>query len=255
MVRLLAFILTISHLSTACITPVKTSERYGIEPHHEGFVPSRIALMPCVVWPDSALRITQLPPTNRPHEELAELCESLDKFISDGFDNQPYMKGLSPKLVEKLYGASNVKPNLTSILYQEWKSTSEKCESCDNVVAIYNQTIKPRPSWQIWLNQLSTATKGSDALLIPLILSANARIEDDRGLFSSIRSAAVAALLVDTNNGSLIWSGGRNSEVAFKSLITANGVPQMKIPPLDDLKRRLFTEAIWLEFPGRQIYR
>ena len=91
--------------------------------------------------------------------------------------------------------------------------------------------------------------------MIPFLLSANTRLEDDRGVWQSIRSGALAILLIDTNDGSLIWSGGRESDVIYKALVNSTNKSEMKEPPLDDLKRRLLTDALWLEFPGRQIYR
>ena len=91
--------------------------------------------------------------------------------------------------------------------------------------------------------------------MIPLILSTNTRLENDRGMLMSIRSGAIAILLIDTNDGSLIWSGGRKADVIYKAFANTTSAKSMREPPTDDLKRRLLTDAIWIEFPGRQIYR
>ncbi len=228
---------------------------FGINPSRRGYVPARIALTPCIKWPDRATRIKGLPMINRPKEEIDSICEDFDKYVADGFDNQPYMKGLSPKLVDKLYAASGMSPPIEDTITQEWRSLATDCQQCDNLPTFYNESIRTRPSWQIWLTKFSNATKGSDAIMIPFLLSANTRVEDDRGMLQSIRGGALAILLIDTNDGSLIWSGGRETDVIYKALVNTTSKSQMKEPPLDDLKRRLLTDALWLEFPGRQIYR
>lgn len=208
-----------------------------------------------MTWPTGATRIKNMPVTNRPREELTALCEDFDKYVADGFDNQPFMKGLSPKLVEKLYASAGMTPNIQEALQNEWKGIAGDCQDCISLPQFYVRSLQNRKSFQIWLANFSRATKGSDALMVPILLSTNTRIEDDRGILSSIRSGAIAILLIDTNDGSIIWSGGREAEVVFKALGNTTTRKEMKEPPLDDLKRRLFTDAVWLEFPGRQVYR
>ena len=242
-------------LLMSCVRGQEPDARFGVNPTRTGFVPARIALVPCMTWPAGATRIKNLPMTNRPREEVATLCEDFDKYVADGFDNQPFMKGLSPRLVEKLYTAAGMTPAITDALTTEWKGVSSDCQDCPSLPALYARSIQNRKSYQIWLANFSKATKGADALMVPLLLSENTRIEDDRGILKSIRSGAIAILLIDTNDGSIIWSGGREAEVVYKSLVNTTTRAEMKEPPLDDLKRRLFTDAIWLEFPGRQVYR
>lgn len=48
---------------------------------------------------------------------------------------------------------------------------------------------------------------------------------------------------------------GRDAEVINKALVNTTTPAQMKMPPPEDLQRRLVTDALWLEFPGRQVYR
>lgn len=239
----------------ACVTTKNFDEKYGIDSKRVGYVPARIALLPCMFWPTAASKINDLPPNNRPPEENTALCEDFDKYVADGFDNQPFMKGLSPKLVEKLYGAAGLAPQIFTAISTEWAAKNSDCKDCRSLPAIYNLSIRSRQPWQIWLSKLSSATKGADAVMIPLVLSSNTRIENDRGILLSIRSGAIGILLIDTNDGSLIWSGGRQAEVIYKAFSNSVSARAMQEPPLDDLKRRLLTDAIWIDFPGRQIYR
>lgn len=248
-------LLLLSLLFASCIHTNEPEAKFGINPSRKGFVPARIALLPCMIWPSGSTKIKHLPLVNRPREETTAICEDFDKYVADGFDNQPYMKGLSPKLVDKLYTAAGMTPSIIDALTSEWKGLAGDCQNCTNIPNLYVRSIQPRRSWQIWLANFSKATKGADALMVPIILSVNTRIEDDRGILQSIRSGAIAILLIDTNDGSLLWSGGRESEVVYKALVGSISRNQMKEPPVDDLKRRLFTDAIWIEFPGRQVYR
>lgn len=239
----------------ACVTSQNLDEKYGIDSKRIGFVPARIALLPCMTWPAAATRIRDLPISNRPTTELTSLCEDFDKYIADGFDNQPFMKGLSPRLVEKMYNAAGLQPEIFTAISTEWAAQKQDCQECTSLPSFYKTSIKTRSSWQIWLSKLSGATKGADAVMIPLILSTNTRLENDRGMLMSIRSGAIAILLIDTNDGSLIWSGGRKADVIYKAFANTTSAKSMREPPTDDLKRRLLTDAIWIEFPGRQIYR
>ena len=239
----------------ACVTSKNLDEKYGIDSKRIGYVPARIALLPCLFWPTAASKINDLPQNNRPADENTTLCEDFDKYVADGFDNQPFMKGLSPRLVEKLYTAAGITPQILTAIATEWAAKNSDCKNCQSLPSMYKQSIKGRQPWQIWLSKLSSATKGADAVMIPLVLSSNTRIENDRGILLSIRSGAIGILLIDTNDGSLIWSGGRQAEVIYKAFANSESAKAMREPPLDDLKRRLFTDAIWIDFPGRQIYR
>jgi hypothetical protein len=242
-------------LFCSCMTSKNLDEKYGIDAKRIGYVPARIALLPCMFWPTSGSKINDLSPNNRPPEENTVLCEEFDKYVADGFDNQPFMKGLSPKLVEKLYAAAGLSPQIFTAISTEWAAKNTDCKDCRSLPAMYKLSIKGRQQWQIWLSKVSSATKGADAVMIPLVLSSNTRIENDRGILLSIRSGSIGMLLIDTNNGSLIWSGGRQAEVIYKAFANSVSAKAMREPPLDDLKRRLLTDAIWIDFPGRQIYR
>lgn len=239
----------------SCATTKIFDEKYGIDAKRIGYVPARIALLNCMVWPTSATKIEDLAPSNRPTDETTSLCEEFDKYVADGFDNQPFMKGLSPRLVEKMYTNAGLLPEIFTSISTEWAAKDSDCQNCRTLPSMYKISIKPRRSWQIWLSKLSSATKGADAVMIPLILSTNTRLENDRGMQLSIRSGAIGILLIDTNDGSLIWSGGRQAEVIYRAFANSVSAKSLREPPLDDLKRRLLTDAIWIDFPGRQIYR
>ena len=240
---------------SSCIRTQISELKFGINPTRTGFVPAQIALAPCIIWPDRSTKIKGLPLTNRPIAETTAMCQELSKYMTDGFDNQPFMKGSTQKLTEKQFSAGKPVLSLADSIGKEWKAQSSDCQTCESLPLFYDLSIKTRQSWQLWLNAFSISTKGADAILIPFLLSLNTRTGDDRGMLQAIRSGAVAMLLVDTNDGSLIWSGGRETEVVNRALSNVTTVAQIKMPPPEDLQRRLLTDALWLEFPGRQIYR
>jgi hypothetical protein len=254
-VLLLLFTTTLTVGSSSCIRTQGSELKFGINPTRTGFVPAQIALAPCIIWPDRSTKIKGLPPTNRPISETTVLCRELSKYMTDGFDNQPFMKGSTQKLTEKQFLVSKPVLSLADSIGQEWKALSSDCQTCESLPLFYDSSIKTRQSWQLWLNAFSVSTKGADAILIPFLLSLNTRAGDDRGMLQAIRSGAVAMLLIDTNDGSLIWSGGRETEVVNRALSNTTTIAQLKMPPPEDLQRRLMTDALWLEFPGRQIYR
>lgn len=240
---------------TSCAHRKWDEVTYGINPARRGFVPARIALLSCARWPDRATRIKNIPMINRPDAEIGTLCEEFDKYIADGFDNQPFMKGLSTKLVEKLTTTAALTPSLKEVFQEEWRSLAADCQDCPNLPTFYQHSIRTRPQWQVWLTKFSNASKGADAVLIPFVLSTSTRKEDDRGVWRSIRGGTVAMLLIDTNDGSLIWSQARDAEVIYKALSSTTKAADLAEPPYEDIKRRLLTDSLWLEFPGRQIYR
>lgn len=244
-----------SLLFAGCVTPVEEVTPYGLSPTKEGYVPARTALLSCIVWPERATRISGIPLSNIAADDLTKICSEYDQFVASGFDNQPFMKGLSPKLVAKLSASSpDLKPIQQAIL-EEWAHQSSDCQTCKTPAAFYSSSIAKRESWQLWLTNFAKATKGADAILLPLVLFYETARDNDRGLIVSRRAASVTLLLIDTSTGELIWSGGRESSVSTKVYAGQPGSDTLAPPPFDDLRLRLFTDAIFQGYPGRKIYR
>ncbi|MCX6123855.1 MAG: hypothetical protein NTV34_03790 [Proteobacteria bacterium] len=165
------------------------------------------------------------------------------------------MKGLSAKFVEKLYTQAQMSPAVNLAIAQNWQRKPQDCADCTTLAAFYIASFAPRKEWIVWLSEFSRATKGTDAILIPLILHHAVAQENDRGLTIARRSAFIAMLLVDTTNGDLIWSGGRESDVVSKAYEEDPEAKTLQPPNQEELNRRLFTDALWLGFPGRQVYK
>lgn len=241
--------------SASCVTQFDEDAPYGVTPNKTGYIPARMALASCITWPERATRISGMPLGNASRDETQKLCNEFDLYIAAGFENQPFMKGLSPKFVEKLYASSGMSPSISDAIAQQWQHSSEDCSSCRTPTAFYNGSIAHRKQWNVWLANFARATKGTDAILVPLILYNNTTKEDDRGLMVARRTASIALLLIDTANGELIWSGGREADVASKAFQEDPRAKNLAPPDQDELKKRLFTDALWLAFPGRQVYK
>lgn len=239
----------------SCVPTLVENSRYGIETARTGYIPARIALVPCQIWPDRASRISGMPLSNVPRPDMQKLCGDFDQFISAGFDNQPFMKGLSSKYVEKLYAATAQKQTIPNAIALQWEHKSDDCASCRTATAFYNASIAGRKSWGVWLAEFAKATGGADSLLLPLIIYNSTARDDERGLTAARRAAGVTLLLIDTNTGELIWSGGREADVVSKVFRDDPRSSSLEPPDQEELKKRLFTDALWLEFPGRQIYK
>lgn len=241
----------ICQLLAACTTASKEAVP-GLQEDHIGFIPARIAILPCLPWPE-ATRYKTIPLSTADRTTFASLCDTFNKFVLSGFSNQPFMKGYSPAFVEKSLAAAGQPERLTQ-LPALWSRQTSDCMECGNIASFYRRSIATRPQWQTWLNETSRMVRNADALLIPTVLYAWERRYNDRGVLVIERSAAAALLLVSTGSGDLIWVGVRSAVVPVRTL-EANLNHQTPSPPDWSLvSERIFTEHLWTEFPGRQVY-
>ncbi|MCX6109993.1 MAG: hypothetical protein NTZ90_10375 [Proteobacteria bacterium] len=248
--RLLLLALALA-ATPGCITSGPTA-KLGVQEGHASYVPARIALVGCQLWPEGA-RFAKLPLTNAKPAELQELCAATDGYLLASSKGQSYMKGYSPEIViKRLEKAGH--GELLGTLPQIWSHRASDHADAVNAPAVYRSSIAGRPEWLLWLNSLSTDVRNADAVLLPFITYAYERQYDDSGLQVAERSAGIVVLLIDTNNGALIWAGGRDAVAANKRLSNGNVPGPLNLPPWSDLNDRLFIEELWKEFPGRQVF-
>ena len=268
---------------------------YGLSHDSQSYIPARIAVLGCRPWPNGA-RVKKQPITNTEEGDLKVLCEAYDKYVLQGFAGQPYMRGISPavvdKLVDRLTGRSpkpgkeapespekpatdsedptkksglvtdSAKlpdekppaPRLTEAIEELWAHVPEDCSECSLAPSFYVTSIMNRPEWHQWLSTFSKATQNSDAVLVPFVTYVTATRLNDRGVLLARKQAGVALFLIDTNNGALLWSGGREVEAINRSMEQAGVTQERPFPKIDELTQRLFVEDLWQDFPGRQVY-
>jgi len=232
-----------------CIT-ASGQASYGVQSEHTGYVPARIAIFPCRRWPARA-SYQDLPLSNVQDTAVTELCQEFDTFVVDGFSAQPFMKGYSPKYVEKALGQAE-SAAFTADLDRTWRREAGDCRDCRTPPAYYKAQVAARPAWRRRLDDVSNHVHGADAVLLPFVTYTTERHYDDRGVAVTERAAGVALLLIDTDTGDLIWAGGREAAVPSKRFV-AGDVTNSPPPPLwSAVADRLLVEDLWREFPGRQ---
>lgn len=246
-----AFFLGFLIFLTACAHPGEDI-KYGIQKSHISYVPARIAVLTCRQWPNGA-RYKAQPLSNAIKGEMEELCKRFDKFVIDGFEGQPYMRGLSPGVVNKLL-KRNEKLDLLDQFPEHWRHLAEDCSECEIPPAFYTLSITKRANWQVWLNELSRNVRNADAVLIPMVTYALEGDFDDRGVRTLVKQAGVTLFLVDTNNAFLLWAGGREASVTTRVIERENVKKELAPPQWETLYDRLFVDDIWKDFPGRQSF-
>lgn len=246
----IATLLLATLLATGCVHSEKNLAS-GVQSSHVAFVPARIAVFPCGAWP-SELTFDNLPRANVDEVQIQEICTRYDKYVLQGFDEQPYMRGLTPDAVKTLLkkqGQENLLTQWSSL----WARKPTDCLTCQNTGSYYQDSIATRPEWQNWLAQVSRSVRNADALLLPQVLYVREEKDNQRGALVSTRRAKLALLLIDTNNGALIWFGEREARASDHLLADAgNSAPPP--PSWSVLYDRLFTNDLWRDFPGRQNY-
>lgn len=246
--RQFAAMLAVLWMGGAC--QHEASKSQGIQEDYLAYVPARIAVTPCRLLPQGVVS-EDFKPTNLPAEMTTGICAQVDKFVLQGFEEQPFMKGLTPAIVQELLNRSG-NSDLLGQLDGIWGQAAVNCEECENLTDLYKKKLVTNARWQIWLDQLSKSAANADAVLIPVLTYAARRETTERGLKINDIGAQVVILLIDTAKGDLIWNGVREANVANRKLMSPSGEVKVEPPTLDLLMPRLLANDIWREFPGRQ---
>lgn len=222
----------------------------GIARQKLALVPARIAVFPCQSWPQTA-HFDDLVAANVSEEQLGLICQQFDKYILQGFEDQPYMRGLAPNAVKTLIQRAK-QPELAKLPMNLWvPAKAPNCKPCTHPGSYYYNVVSKQPEWLVWLGDLSRAAKNADAVLLPFVVTAQEEMKNERGIPLAERSIYGAMLLIDTNSGQLLWSSHRLGLAQNRNL-PQNGRPSP--PPWDMVFDRLFVNDLWREFPGRQEY-
>lgn len=235
----------------ACVHSSPTTPNLGLQHKFEGFVPARIAVLPCQEWPE-ALSYRDRWETNAPGPERLGICERIDTFVLKGFEGQPYMKGFSPHFVRKALSAIP-EPLTLDTPTKIALNHAGACRGTPSLAACYNRTLASDPAWLLWLNRLSTKVRHADAVLLPILDTVHERRYDDRGLQHAERRVEASLLLVSTTNGALIWIGARQGITVSKRLRGEGPLDHLSYPNWSAAEGSLYEGAFWHDFPGRQI--
>ncbi|MFK7872768.1 MAG: hypothetical protein AB8C84_06290 [Oligoflexales bacterium] len=242
---------SLNYIFLLCLAACNTSSehRHGVQEHYHGYIPARIAVLPCLPWPDT-LRSSQRGLISAPQKDIAKLCHELNKYVLKGFESQPYLKGYTPQVVQKLLTKSK-KPRHLDLLEEVWHyKNKEKIIQTSSFLQLYNDDISLRAPWIEWLETFSKSTRHADTILLPMIASLDESEEEQRGILSFKKKSEILLWLIDTNNGKLIWSGSRKSAI-IRYAKKDETSPEK--PTWEQLHTRLLVKTLWKDFPGRFI--
>lgn len=243
-------LLIINGILAACFH--SNSSHYGLQSNDLAYIPARIAVLPCRQWPEQA-SYRDMPLSNISEDIREELCTALDSFVLEGFQGQPYMRGISPKVVQALLERED-QEELLDRIDEVWRRQNGDCTRCSSPTRYYQETVQKRNNWRLWLSNFSRAAFNSDAILIPFVTYAHESRTDERGLMVAFRRTGAMLMLIDTNTGALIWTGGREAQAQHQMPRAQAGPGQPDFPEWTEVMDRLFISEIWQQFPGRQNY-
>lgn len=220
-------------------------EDYGLHDTSRAYVPARISVLNCILWPKS-LKFSNGPSINVNKQLSQKICQKIDKFVIDSFKDQPYMNGYTPKAVKKLLTKSRHPQHLDQI-FSIWKSKEKDLTP----PRLYRESISKNKEWIIWLNQFSEYTRYSDSILMPFLLTAEEKKVDNRGIQESQATLHYAFFLINTNTGKLIWSSHKKYTYIEQQNPFTPEAPKPNKDPWSELYRRVLIEHVWKDFPGR----
>lgn len=226
----------------------------GVQPSYTAYIPARIAILPCMTWP-STLTFPALKLSNTGPEEATAICQGFDEFVLKGFDQQPFMQGMTPKLVQRLIEQGQAQNPQFLPVEQAIKNLwtgGKACYFCRSIRDYYVQGPAESFEWRRWLHTFSDVNRHADALLLPVLIHSYADTLNDRGLIIARRTASAGLLLISTVDGNLIWAREREAQALREKLQTDPAAGSLTSPPLEALKDRLLTPDLWLNFPGRK---
>lgn len=239
-------------LISGCVTPLRDASSFGVQKAYRSYVPARSAVLACRLWPGTS-NFPSNPHSPIGEAESAEFCRIIDKHVLESFKGQVYMKGFTPTAIDKFLKESP-NPAILDKFSALWRYDAASCQDCKDIPSYYEQVVKPRSEWRVWLAEFSQSTHGSDAILIPFIGSVYEEKVNDRGLLFARRQMNLVLLLIDTASGDLIWAGGQQRILSSRPLPLA---PDMKFPDYpawSELLEKVLVNSLWRDYPGRIFY-
>lgn len=181
------------------------------------------------------------------------IVPSIENQVLRAFEKQPNINGYPFSVVR-----STIEKNKSKTL-QEMENTilkirnrfgskdvkerlmvTEKCASRKSFIEFYSYCVAKDPLWQDSLNHLSSELLNADSALLIFIDD----LKDQTAQNQRQLSISVCALLVDTNNGKLIWANEKTQEEKTTA-------PSKQLKKWNTIIERLLAPDFWDGFPGR----
>jgi len=257
----------------ACQTPIHTS--MGIQPDFEGINPAAIIAIPTFTVPDPSSPNAAIDPAILSGDRV---ISKVEEAVLRSFSNQPNIHGYSFSAISKIIknsphelstkkpevpktNTAKQNPALWNRMYTTVKSVSAKmssldirdrlsvtsaCSTMENMVDFYVNCLLPDKSWLPLLNALSAQAFHADSALFVFVDDLRSDVEKKNKKETYSNYFSVSVMLVDTNNGKLMWSRHRKNTAS-------NNNPSMGFPSWEKLIDNTINEDFWTGFPGRLV--
>ncbi len=209
----------------------------GINQNYDFYLPANVVFLP----------IFDLEGSSKNSKEIKELLHQLDEEILRAFINQTFIQGFSQKLVVKTLHDKKKKPPEVSLE----KFINQK-ETFLSFLKFYEEHLKNKTEWLLFLNELSIAFNFSDAVFLPVMTKIAERKQNDRGLQISSRSLELSLLLIEVETGEPIWYETRNLTLSHKDFPSPPAFAYPEYPSWKNFEKKLIVENLWRDFPGWQ---
>ncbi len=241
----------LSLLFVACVA-TGPSVSQGLQPGYSGAQFARFLFPPVLFHVNPSHKAF----IDKAAVESDRVAETVEKAVKNAFVGQPAVLGLSPTAMKAHFAKAPLilsKPaavlletseRLGKSLGDTRELPSQECSSRKNYVDFFVECVSASGAWRDSLVQLSSQAFNADAALFVVVTDLNKSLR--AGVYSI--SASVAVLLVDLNNGRLVWA----HEVS-----DVLGAPASKtsFPDWSLLFSKMFGEAFWIDFPGRTLHK
>jgi hypothetical protein len=222
----------------------------GLQQGYQARNPASIIAVPVFFLPHPA---DDLAVVDLSFEVTENIANKIEEKIIDSFIDQPDINGYPFHEVSQVIENSkrHVWTDLNAILQRtalklqshkafQHSGLKRSCLFRKNFIEFYSYCLASEQSWIESLNRLASFVMNSDAALLVVVTHLQSQVLDHK---YSIR-AGCSVLLVDTNNGKLIW--GKES-----SSFLENAVGQEFFPNWRQLIDQMFVPSFWIDFPGR----
>jgi hypothetical protein len=240
-------LLLLSFLIVGCQThsPIQS----GIQTGFQAVNPAAIIAVPIFIMPDPSSETSLIDPSLIITEKLIPVLENK---VMDSFNGQPNINGYQFSAVKKAMGSH---PNVWDNLDAAMKTVAKRFSSRDvktrllitpnclvrkNFIEFYSYCLADESAWLTNLNSLSAKVLNADTALITVITDLEDKVVDKKYQVTG----GIAILLVDTNNGKLIWGN-------YKKETLIDTEDKKNFPSWKVLLDKILVPDFWQDFPGR----
>jgi hypothetical protein len=230
----------------SCVSPHRTVVQ-GLQPGYAGAQFARYVFLPVVVQVNPSRKAA----IDRAAVENDAVVAGIEKRVVAAFRGQSAVVGVSPAALRAHFQAYD-RPlrapqeillkrgeELRGLFFDARDQVSAECSERQNYIDFFVHCVSGLVSWRESLAQLSEKAFNADAAMIVVLTDLDKSMRE--GAYAISASASV--LLVDMNNGRLVWANeGTRVSVA--------GSGAVRFPDWDPLFEKLFEKDFWLGFPG-----